>query len=166
VNSGCRLVLDGNGLASAAWRTWHGRRLADAGVHIKGDRRPLHRAADTLPHPAGHLATSATRPAATVGPRPLGPPCPASPLLRDLPHGCPTGVAAHGAVWSRGRRKCLKGIDLMVPEEGVEPSLPVQFERGPAVNDEHPSASRWCLRGQGGVSRIKGALRRCCQSPG
>ena len=33
-------------------------------------------------------------------------------ILRELPHGCPTGVA-HGTVARDDRGKCVKGIELL-----------------------------------------------------
>jgi hypothetical protein len=36
------------------------------------------------------------------------------------------GVAANRTDWSGSRGKCVKGIDLLVPEEGIEPTLPVK----------------------------------------
>jgi hypothetical protein len=48
-------------------------------------------------------------------------------VSRELPHGCPTGLAAHGTVWRSGRAKCVKEIDLLVPEVGVEPTRDVSL---------------------------------------
>jgi hypothetical protein len=83
--------------------------------------------ADCAPDPAGQRATSAIRPAPEVGLGPLGPPSPASWVSRELPHGCPTGLAAHGTARRSGRRKCVKAIELLVPEEGGEPSRGVSL---------------------------------------
>jgi hypothetical protein len=67
------------------------------------------------------------RPADTkAGPRRLAPPWPASWVSRELPHGCPTGLFARGTVFGGDRRKCVKVIDLLVPEEGIEPTLPLR----------------------------------------
>src|SRR5450756_439506 len=93
----------------AARRMNDGAVLAPQSRTARGSPRPpagrsLHR--DDGPPVArlGQLGASVAPPGPTLGRGPLGPPWPASWLPRELPHGCPTGLAAHGTARRSGLR--------------------------------------------------------------
>ena len=73
--------------------------------------RLLRRAADPSPHPAGQRAPSATRTA--VGPRPLGPGCPASRFSANCSDLLRGASGRHGAIlrgeWLRGAVEGIPG---------------------------------------------------------
>jgi hypothetical protein len=115
--------------------------LAGDPVQRRRARRSLCR--DDGP-PAARLAqlgACVAPPEPTVGPGPLGSPSPASWVFRELPHGCPTGVAARGTVWRRVRRKCMKEIEA----KGVR-LRGVAAHGGPraaSARQPSPAKTRW-----------------------